>query len=67
MAMVKRWFHYNEWNLALYDSRVDMEIRFERMIDKIMGLDSLLDIETVVEGMYVEFAFPGTGFTLDIK
>lgn len=67
MAMVKRWFHYNEWNLALYDARVDMEIRFVRMIDKIMGLDSLLDIETIVEGMYVEFAFPGTGFTLDIK
>ena len=67
IALLKKWFHYNEYNYEQWKAKSQMEVLFESMINKIMSLDSIIDIETVVEGLYVEFAFPETSYILDIK
>ncbi len=67
MALLKRYFHYNELNLKQWDARTEMELSFEKMINNIMELDSLIDMEVLIEGLYVEFAFPESAYVLDVK
>lgn len=66
-SLLKKWFHYNEYHHENWLAQCKMEVTFQKMLRKIMSLDNLVDMETIIEGLYIEFAFPENGTILEIK
>lgn len=67
IALLKKWFHYNENNSDLWLALANANLKFQEITDIILNFDSIIDIEAVIEGLHVEFAIPQKGFCLEIK
>lgn len=56
VALVKRRFHYNEKNYRIFLDQTELDINFGTFLDELYSLNSVMDIEVMVEGLHSELS-----------
>lgn len=56
VALVKRRFHYNEKNYKIFLEQTELDINFGTFLDELYSLNSVMDIEVMVEGLHLELS-----------
>ena len=66
-AIIKRWCNYNEKKYKLWEHSVKIDLKFTDLIRRVIKLNSIDDIDLLVEGLFAETALPEKSRMTGIK
>ena len=66
-AIIKRWCNYNEKKYNLWEHSVKIDLKFTELMRGVTKLDSIDDIDILVEGLFAETSVPEKSRMTGIK
>ena len=66
-AIIKRWCNYNENKYSLWRHSINIDLKFTELMRRVVKLNSIDDIDILVEGLFAETALPENSRMTGIK